>query len=309
MSCFRVLMPLVGALVASLPTAGFAGAIPARDWSVGVYGELSEPAVSWEDLDSEANSPAYRTNSEMVPGVTVRYKHYSVSLGAPLSGRSQFDPLRPPTRFFDLRVAWLSERWGVETYTQYFRGFYVESFDHDSVLMDNSSASLASWNANYYRALGSWSRVDRMRDGLGRTGVMLNFYSLLGAAAQRFHSPIPVLDTLPEGKGMPYEFMTRVSHQSLMAGLGTTLNTNLWGLYCDPTLFMGFGLQHRDADVAIDPFGTVLKVHLKIQAGYAADSWNVGMAAENDLNGVDFNERYAVLFHSIVVRFFVKTMF
>jgi len=279
------------------------------DWSVGVFGELSNPSISFDDLDLDASSFSYNGNIEFEPAFSLRYKHYSLSLGTPLTGHSQDKQDRPPTRFFDLRLAWLDAKWGVETYAQYYRGFFVTRYSDDSFMFDNSAASLVSWNANLYRAIGSWSRIDRMRDGLATTGLRVNFYSLLGVSSQSFRSPFPVLDSLPEGHGAPYEFMTRLSHSSMFTGLGTTVNTNLFGFYLDPTILLGLGVQHRKADVQIDPVGVLFKGHIKVQMGYATKNWNYGFVVSDDVNSVDFDDRYGVMFHALVIKYFVMRSF
>jgi hypothetical protein len=304
---FHAFGPLLACLAAL--AAGEESEPRHRDGSVGVFSELAGPAITLNNGGSYTKGPDYEPNNDMAYGFTVRYKNYSVAVGSPLFGTSRFDAARPATRFFDLRLGWLADDWGVEAYHQYHRGFYATTADDDTLLLDNPRMTLRSNVVNVYRALGSFSRVSRMRDGLLRTGLQPNVYLVGGVSRQAITSPVPLLDTLSQGRGTPFEHMHRLAYTGAYGGMGLTLNSNLLGFYLDPTLMMGFGMQWRDSDADIERAGAQVKINLKLQAGFATERFNVGMSVENDANSVEMGEDYGVLFHSIVVRLLASMAF
>jgi hypothetical protein len=304
----RMILVMLAAVIASVEAQ--APAIP-PGLELQLYADLSTPAIAFKTTGKYTSGPEYAANNDMVGGLTVRYKEYSASVGSPLFGTSRFDPARPPTRFFDLKLAWLDDHWGVEGYAQYFRGFYVTPAKSETVLMDNPGAALRSANINVYRGIGSRSQVYRLRDGLTETGLDVNFYGVFGVSRQSLRSPIPFLDSSSGGEGTAFESMTRFSYTGATAGPGLAVNLNLGGFFIDPTLMMAFGVQSYQANGARESneWGGLTKVNLGLRTGYETDSWILGMSADGDGNGADLRDNIGLLFHSTVVRFFLGLMF
>ena len=295
--------------VACLAVDAAADPQPPRDWAVSLYTEGSALALTLKTTDDLTTSPSYDANNDVTGGFSIRYKQFGISTGSPWMGTSRLDAERPATRFFDLRLQWLGERWGFESYGQYFRGFYATSDVGDTVYLDNPGARLRSFNFNVYRAAGEGSRVWRMRDGLRNTGFAANAYLMAGVSRQSLQSPVPLLDTLGGGEGTPFERMHRFAYTGLNAGVGMTLNTNLWGVYFDPTLFVGGGVRLAESDVPVSRIGGMMKVHLKLQTGYEMDRLNVGLSVSNDFNVAGIEGDHDLGFHSIVARIFITTYF
>jgi hypothetical protein len=114
---------------------------------------------------------------------------------------------------------------------------------------------------------------------------------------------------LNRARGTKFEGMTRLSYTGAYAGYGLSVNTNLLGLYLDPTLMIGFGIQAREADVDINKVGLQVKINLKLQTGFATERLNLGLSLENDANSIELTDVQSALFHSIVVKLFGKVSF
>jgi hypothetical protein len=302
------MVPVFSVCLVALAT-GDESAPREHHWSVSAFNELSGPGLTIEVSRNDDADVEYEPNNADAYGFAVRYKNYSASVGSPFFGTSKLDPERPQTKFLDLRLAWLDDRWGVEAYHQYHRGFYAMTTNYDTLLLDNPHMTLRSNVVNVYKAVGSFSQVSRMRDGLLHTGLGANVLLVMGVSRQSIISPSPILGTLDRARNTPYEGMSRLSYTGAYAGYGLSLNSNLFGFYFDPTLMIGFGLQSRDADVFVNQAGLQVKVNIKLQTGFATERVNFGMSGENDANSIELTDDQSVLFHSIVVRLFGKVSF
>ena len=271
-----------------------------EDITLGVYSALSTPALTFNTGTGYSHGIRYRANNNAAPGLKIQVGPYGMEASPSLFGTSTLDPEYAPTRFFDAKLFYLGGEWGGEAYYQYFRGFYSETRT-DPAVPENPSMFERTFDLNVYKALTPGSRVYRMMEPLPNTGLDLNLYYLFGVSSVTFHSPGPVLDTLPEARGTPFETMRRLTAYGPFVALGGTLNMNLFGLYLDPTLFIGFGAQNRYSDVYVSPSALQTKVSLKLNTGFRADHFNLGMKAENDANAADLG-KYGVLFHSVNVK-------
>ena len=278
----------------------FVVSVQGQDWHVSLYSHGSVPAIRLSDHEGPSKDVTFLTNNRIIPGVGIRYRHYGVDFSQGLSGVSRDDPELPPTKFVDLRTYYHGGRYGVEIYHQYFRGFSLEDVSATSA-PSYSSMSERTFNLNVFRGATKGSKVYHISEGIGKTGFKANLYYLAGISRLGFRSPVPLTDSTTDSSQV-FGGMESITAYGLFAGLGSTLNLNLGGFYLDPTLFIGGGPQYRQSNVKIDENGAQVKVHLQFRTGFRGERFDIGMAAENDLNSIELPARNSIDFHSIAVK-------
>ena len=271
------------------------------DLQVGVYTQLSDPGI-WPTSTPQYGDALYETNEAYAYGFEVQYKRFGFAMSPSFFGESQDSPTYPPTKFFDLGTYYYGDAWGVETYYQYFRGFYASYRDTS---LNNSSLWLHSFDVNLYHSINKSSNVFCMREGIDKTGIKWNFYYLFAAATQSMLSPTPLFPGSDTTNNAKLDDLRRLKTLQAFAAVGATLNTNLFGFYADPTVFIGYGPQYRWTNADIDKFGFGLKANLKLESGYRCDRLGLGLSVQNDLNSVEAGDEN-VEFHSTILKFFLS---
>jgi hypothetical protein len=274
--------------------------VHAGDWGGGAYLQLTQPTVLITRGGEYDEGIGYEANNWILPGLELRYKRFGFSTVPPLMGRTSADADRPPTRLFDLNGRYHGRYWGVESRYGFVRGFSASGKGTDEPI-DRPSMYLHTGRVNVYKTIDQSSRVYRMSEGIGETGVQPNVYWVYGLSRQLLRADKPFLDTLSWGDTTRFYHMRALSVWGGTVGVSAVVNTRLFGAYCDPGITIAYGLQRRTGNVRVEQFSQQVNAGLRLKAGYAWGRFDAGVTAENEVSTMDLIEE-SMLFKSLVVR-------
>ncbi|MCD6024988.1 MAG: hypothetical protein K0Q91_1904 [Fibrobacteria bacterium] len=272
------------------------GAPRAEGFKVGTQLVLSQPIVA---LETYGPTVEFAPRAEVRPGVEVRYRNYGFSFSVPLPDDADGAPRFASGGLSDARTFYHGEAWGFEGYHRYARGFHARA-GADSAEISHPDMNLRSTSLTVYRAAGRDSRVYRLSDGLSTPGMEPDLILAFGFSQNRLRDEVSFL----QGTGITgsrFNGMRDLSVYSASAGMGLALSTNFSGLYFDPALFVGFGMQHREWGGDSETLWNLVKVNLRMRLGYRTRWFDAGAGFENDAHAALAGEESAV-FSAVLAR-------
>jgi hypothetical protein len=256
-----------------------AGGARADDLKIATQLVYSRPSVAFQTQSGHqtpASLGSLVPNAQVRPGLEVRYRHYGVSVSTSLQDATYGMP-----RFFqggltDARTFYYGDAWGFEAYHRYARGFNTGDGRDD-----HPDMTLRSTSATIYRAAGQDFHVYRMADGITESGVEPDLLFTFGLSQTHLHDAEDfVVGTSTWGTRLEGLNDFKVYSGSLGAGL--SLSSSAGGVYFDPALFVGFGVQYREWNGHPETTLNLVKVNLRMRLGYRNEGFDLGAGFEND---------------------------
>jgi hypothetical protein len=281
------------------------GASIAQDFKVGTQLVYSHPSVT---LDPRVgNTVQFAPRTEARPGVEMRYRNYGFSFSTSLSEATDGVPEFIAGGFADFRTYFHGQAWGVEAYHRRVRGFYAQVEDSGGAEVPHPSMTLRANSVTLYRAMDSQSRVYRLSEGLVTPGMEPDFMWTFALSQNRLRDVVPFL-TGTGISGSRFDDLRDMNLYSASMGAGFSISTNAGGLYFDPALFAGFGMQYREWDGRSETAWNLVKVNLRMRLGYRSRWFDVGAGFENDAHAALADEETAI-FNALVARAIAQVYF
>jgi hypothetical protein len=152
------------------------------------------------------------------------------------------------------------------------------------------------------------NRVSYMEEGLLKTGFRVNPLFLFSVSRHAVKARRPLLDTLDAASNSVFHTMEEASTYGAFAILGNSFNTNLFGFYLDPALFVGFGLQYN-ATLAPRGYSETdvgTKINLRLKTGYRASWFDLGLLLQDDVTWWDIRNGESLSFDSMLIRLYLE---
>jgi hypothetical protein len=275
----------------------------AEDLKIGTQMVYSRPSVTF-DTRSDARDPrdviSLAPDARVRPGVEVRYRNYGFSFSSSLAEASAGAPRLVSGGLTDARTFYYGDAWGFEGYHRYARGFHSESDKHGVSEVYHPDMTLRSTSLTLYRALDDDFHVYRLSDGLPESGVEPDLMLVFNVSQNRLHDGMAFMYGSGVG-GSRFEGLQDLNLYGASAGMGLVLSSNAGGVYFDPALFLGYGVQYREWNGRPETTFNLLKVNLRMRLGYRNRWFDAGGGFENDGNAA-FVGKESVTFNALVAR-------
>ena len=259
----------------------------------------SNPMVEFKT--SQGTNVTLAPHTHARPGFEVRYLNYGVSFSSTFAEASDGPPRFLSGGLTDIQTFYHGDAWGFEGYHRYARGFYSQTDVVGAPEFSHPGMTLQSTSATLYRAMGEEFRVYRLSEGLATTGVEPD--AMLTFALSQNH--LRDNEAFMRGSGVSgsrFDAVQDLNIYSASVGAGLALSTNAGGLYFDPALFAGVGMQYREWDGHPETTWNLVKVNLRMRMGYRTRWFNAGAGFENDAHVAIAAENESVTFNALVAR-------
>lgn len=284
----------------SLPTLCLIlGLIPAsaQDFRAGAQIVYSRPSVSFQTNDRTVE---FGPDVEARPGIEVRYRNYGFSFSTSLDDATSA-PRFVSGGWSDFRTFYYGDAWGFEAYHREVSGFSAQGGGADSGRqIAHPGMSLTSTSGTVFRTLNRESKVYRLSDGLSTPGVEPDLLMMFGLSQNHLRDDVPFL----QGTGVHdsrFDGLDNLDLYSASAGAGLALSINANGVYFDPALFAGFGMQYRQWNGKSEASFNLVKVNFRMRLGYRCRWFDLGAGFENDAHATFTGDETAV-FNALVAR-------
>ena len=258
----------------------------------------SHPSVAMETFGPTIE---FAPHSSPRPGAEIRYRNYGLSFSSSLADASLGAPKFVQSGLTDARTFFYGDAWGVEGYHRYARGFYAQSgTDSNSTQISHPDMTLRSTSLTVYRAVGRETHVYRMADGLATSGAEPDFLLTFALSQNHLRDEIPFLQDV-NVSGSRFDGLQNLNIYSASVGGGLALSINANGVYFDPALFVGVGMQYREWDGRGETTFNLVKANLRMRLGYRTRWFDAGAGFENDAHAALAGEESAV-FSSLLAR-------